>query len=82
MGDLNSRRGKVQGMDSHSGSLILRAEVPLSEMLTYGADLTAMTQGLGSFNMQLDHYDFVPAAQQEKIIASSTSRVHADEQEV
>jgi elongation factor G len=82
MGDLNSRRGKVQGMDSHSGSLTLRAEVPISEMLTYGADLTAMTQGLGTFHMQLDHYDFVPAAQQEKIIASSTNRVHADEQEV
>ena len=81
MGDLNSRRGKVQGMESHAGSLTLRAEVPLSEMLTYGADLTAMTQGLGTFHMQLDHYDFLPAAQQEKIIADSAHRLHAEEQE-
>jgi elongation factor G len=81
MGDLNSRRGKVQGMESHSGSLTLRAEVPLSEMLTYGADLTAMTQGLGTFHMQLDHYDYLPAAQQEKIIADSANRMHAEELE-
>ena len=53
----------------------------MSEMLTYGADLTAMTQGLGSFHMELDHYDIVPAAQQEKIIAASTQRVQADEEE-
>ncbi len=81
MGDLNSRRGKVQGMESHAGSLTLRAEVPLSEMLTYGADLTAMTQGLGTFHMQLDHYDFLPAALQEKIIADSAHRLHAEETE-
>ena len=49
MGDLNGRRGKVQGMESHRGSISLRAEVPMAEMLSYGADLTAMTQGLGSF---------------------------------
>jgi elongation factor G len=81
MGDLNGRRGKVQGMESRSGALTLRAEVPMAEMLTYGADLTAMTQGLGSFHMELDHYDVVPAPQQEKIIAASGSRMHADEDE-
>jgi len=81
MGDLNGRRGKVQGMESRLGALTLRAEVPMAEMLSYGADLTAMTQGLGSFHMELDHYDIVPAAQQEKIIAASTNRVHADEDE-
>src|SRR5271154_1065177 len=79
MGDLNGRRGKVQGMESHRGSISLRAEVPMAEMLSYGADLTAMTQGLGSFHMEMDHYDLVPAAQQEKIIAASSQRVHADE---
>ena len=79
MGDLNGRRGKVQGMESRRGSISLRAEVPMSEMLTYGADLTAMTQGLGSFHMELDHYDFVPALQQEKIIAASTQPVRAEE---
>ncbi len=81
MGDLNSRRGKVQGMETRSAALTLRAEVPMSEMLTYGADLTAMTQGLGSFHMELDHYDYVPAAQQEKIIAASTQRVSSSEDE-
>ena len=43
----------------------------MSEMLTYGTDLTAMTQGRGSFSMEMDHYDFVPALQQEKIIAAA-----------
>jgi elongation factor G len=81
MGDLNSRRGKVQGMETRAAALTLRAEVPMSEMLTYGADLTAMTQGLGSFHMELDHYDYVPAVQQEKIIAASTQRVSASEDE-
>ena len=68
MGDLNSRRGRIQGMDNKGGNTIVRAEVPMSEMLTYGVDLTAMTQGRGSFNMEMHHYDVVPAQLQEKII--------------
>jgi elongation factor G len=68
MGDLNSRRGRIQGMDNKGGTTIVKAEVPMSEMLTYGVDLTAMTQGRGSFNMEMHHYDVVPAQQQEKII--------------
>ncbi len=68
MGDLNSRRGRIQGMDNKGGNTIVRAEVPMSEMLTYGVDLTAMTQGRGSFSMEMHHYDVVPAQLQEKII--------------
>jgi elongation factor G len=68
MGDLNSRRGRIQGMDNKGGNTIVRAEVPMSEMLTYGVDLTAMTQGRGSFNMEMHHYDIVPSQLQEKII--------------
>ena len=68
MGDLNSRRGRIQGMDNKGGNTVVKAEVPMAEMLTYGVDLTAMTQGRGSFNMEMHHYDVVPAAQQEKII--------------
>jgi elongation factor G len=68
MGDLNSRRGRIQGMDNKAGKTIVKAEVPMAEMLTYGADLTSMTQGRGSFNMEMSHYDFVPAANAEKII--------------
>ena len=71
MGDMNSRRGRIQGMDNKAGNTIIRAHCPMSEMLTYGTDLTAMTQGRGSFNMEMDHYDFVPALQQEKIIAAA-----------
>jgi elongation factor G len=68
MGDLNSRRGRIQGMDNKGGNTIVKAEVPMSEMLTYGADLTSMTQGRGSFNMEMHHYDVVPSQLQEKII--------------
>jgi elongation factor G len=73
MGDLNSRRGRIQGMDNKSGKTVVKAEVPMAEMLTYGADLTSMTQGRGSFNMEMDHYDIVPAQLQEKIIAAAKS---------
>jgi elongation factor G len=70
MGDLNSRRGRVQGMDSTGGSTIIRAEVPMSEMLSYGATLTALTQGGGSFHMEMSHYDIAPAVIADKIVAS------------
>jgi elongation factor G len=69
MGDLNSRRGRIQGMDNKAGKTVVKAECPMAEMLTYGADLTSMTQGRGSFNMEMSHYDYVPAVFQEKIIA-------------
>jgi elongation factor G len=68
MGDLNSRRGRIQGMDNKGGNTVVKAEVPMAEMLTYGADLTSMTQGRGSFNMEMHHYDFVPGQLQEKIV--------------
>jgi elongation factor G len=68
MGDLNSRRGRIQGMNNKGGNTIINAEVPMAEMLTYGADLTSMTQGRGSFNMEMHHYDIVPAQLQEKIV--------------
>jgi elongation factor G len=71
MGDLNSRRGRIQGMDNKAGKTVVKAEVPMAEMLTYGVELTSMTQGRGSFNMEMDHYDIVPAQQQEKIITAA-----------
>jgi len=73
MGDLNSRRGRIQGMDNKAGNTIVKAEVPMAEMLTYGADLTSMTQGRGSFNMEMHHYDVVPGQLQEKIIEKAKS---------
>ncbi len=71
MGDLNSRRGRIQGMDNKAGSTVIRAEVPMAEMLTYGTDLTSMTQGRGSFTMEMNHYDIVPSALQEKVVAQA-----------
>jgi len=68
MGDLNSRRGRIQGMDNKAGNTIVKAEAPMAEMLTYGADLTSMTQGRGSFSMEMHHYDTVPQQLQDKII--------------
>lgn len=71
MGDLNSRRGRIGGMENKGGNTIVKAMVPMSEMLTYGTDLTSMTQGRGSFSMEMDHYDVVPAQQQEKIVTAA-----------
>ena len=68
MGDLNSRRGRIQGMDNKGGNTVVKAEVPMAEMLSYGNELTSMTQGRGSFSMEMDHYDVVPAMIQEKVV--------------
>jgi elongation factor G len=80
MGDLNQRRGRVQGMESRGVSTVVRAEVPMSEMLSYGQSLTAMTQGRGSFHMEMDHYDVVPQPIAEKIL-STAKKHHEDEDE-
>jgi elongation factor G len=71
IGDLNSRRGRVQGMDGAGAGTVVHAQVPLAEMLSYGTTLTSMTQGRGSFRMEMDHYDFVPPAISEKIAAEA-----------
>jgi elongation factor G len=70
MGDLNGRRGRISGMDTEGGTQIIRAQVPMSEMLSYQSDLTSMTQGRASFSMEFDHYDYVPQLQADKIIAA------------
>ena len=69
MGDLNSRRGRIQGMDNKGHNTVVKAEAPMAEMLTYGVDLTSMTQGRGTFHMEMAHYDLVPAALQDKVVA-------------
>ncbi|TKB27668.1 elongation factor G [Desulfopila sp. IMCC35006] len=71
MGDLNSRRGKVMGMDSADGLEVINAQVPQSEILSYATDLTSMTGGLGSFNISFSHYEEVPAQIAEKIVAEA-----------
>jgi elongation factor G len=69
MGDLNSRRGRLEGVDAEGEAQTLHARVPLAEMLTYGSTLRSITQGRGSFHMQFSHYEEVPRNLQEKIIA-------------
>src|SRR3984957_1182029 len=80
MGDLTGRRGRVQGMGSGRGTTVIRAEVPMAEMLSYGATLTSLTQGLGSFHMEMARYDVVPPAAAEKVIAAAHKHVQADEE--
>jgi len=79
MGDLNGRRGRVQGMNARGRSTIIAAEVPMAEMLSYGTTLTSITQGRGSFHMEMKHYDYVPAAVAEKILATAKRPVDAEE---
>ena len=72
MGDLPGRHGRVLGMETGSGGMTtIHAEAPMAAMLTYGADLIAMTQGQASFHMEMDHYDYVLPQTQEKIIAAA-----------
>jgi elongation factor G len=71
IGDLNSRRGKVLGMDSKGHHQIVKAQVPLAEILKYAPDLTSMTSGRGTFTYSHSHYEEVPAHLAEKIIAES-----------
>jgi len=81
MGDMNGRRGRISGMDTKGGTQIIKAQVPMSEMLNYGNDLTSMTQGRASFSMEFDHYDFVPGLQAEKIIAAARAAKTGEEEE-
>ncbi|HQK89258.1 MAG TPA: elongation factor G, partial [Acidobacteriota bacterium] len=68
MGDLNSRRGRVQGMESRGHFTAIRAQVPMAEMLSYAPDLTSMTGGRGSYTMELAGYEIVPSQIQAKIV--------------
>ncbi len=68
MGDLNSRRGRVLGMDSKGKNQVVRALVPMAEVLTYAPDLHSMTGGRGVFSMKFSHYDEVPAQIAQKVI--------------
>lgn len=69
IGDINSRRGRIEGMDDLGGGKIVRAYVPLSEMFGYSTDLRSKTQGRGNYSMFFEKYEPVPKSVQEKIIA-------------
>ncbi|HTU32221.1 MAG TPA: elongation factor G [Candidatus Acidoferrum sp.] len=69
MGHLSSRRGKISGSETRGSTVIVKALVPLSEMLSYANELTSMTQGRGTYSMDFSRYDFVPNELAEKVIA-------------
>jgi elongation factor G len=83
LGDINARRGRVQGMDTKGNQGVVKAKVPLSEMLSYQSTLNSITGARGSYEMELDHYDEVPAQLAQKIVqkAVEEGRVRVAEEE-
>ena len=83
MGDLNSRRGRVQGMESRGKQQVIKAKVPLSEMLDYQSKLNSVTQARGSYHMQFSHYDPLPHNLSQKVVdeAVAAGRVRAHDEE-
>lgn len=71
MGDLNSRRGRLQGMDTEDGTTTIKAKVPLAEMLSYAPNLRSITGGRGDYHMEMTGYVEVPKQSQEKVIATA-----------
>jgi elongation factor G len=80
MGNLSGRRGRIQGTDQKGGSTVVKAQVPLAEMLTYASDLTSMTQGRGTYSMEFSHYDIVPQPIADKIVATAKAAGHGKEE--
>ena len=68
LGNVNSRRGRIEGTELRGGAQVIKAMVPLSEMFGYATDLRSRTQGRGQFTMQFDHYEQVPKSIGEKIV--------------
>jgi len=69
IGDLNTKRARVQGMNPEGGLNVIDAQVPLAEILRYAIDLKSITQGRGSYKAEFSHYEEVPAHLTQKIIA-------------
>ncbi|MEZ5292151.1 MAG: elongation factor G [Vicinamibacterales bacterium] len=79
MGDLNGRRGRIAGMDTRGANTVIKAQVPMSEMLTYEQHLTSVTGGRGSYHMEYSHYENVPAHEQTKIVSAyKAAHQHGD----
>ncbi len=79
IGDLNHRRGRVEGMDSTPKGEVIRATVPMSETLKYSSDLRSITGGRGGFSIEFSHYDELPANLMDKVIAESKMAAEEDE---
>jgi len=80
MGDFNSRRGRIQGVSQKGHSQVIKAQVPLSEMLTYASTLKSLTAGRGSFTMEMAQYEEVPAQVQQKIIEEAKKEKEAEKE--
>ena len=74
IGDVNSRRGRMEGMEARNGMQIIRAFIPLSDMFGYATDLRSKTQGRGTYSMEPSHYEEVPKSVLEKIVASRAKK--------
>ena len=74
MGDINSRRGRIQGMDARAGAQVITAQVPLAQMFGYSTDLRSRTQGRATYTMHFDHYEEVPRNIAEELIAKAQGR--------
>jgi elongation factor G len=81
MGDLNTRRGRVQGTDSERGNTVIVAHVPMAEMVRYTSQLRSLTGGRGYFTMELDHYDVVPAHVAGPIVDAHKKELEAKKEE-
>jgi elongation factor G len=81
IGDLNGRRGRVLGVDALGKSQIVKCQVPLAEVLRYSSDLRSITSGRGQFTMKVSHYEEVPAAIAEKVVAESRKEIGEEEEE-
>ncbi len=84
MGDLNGRRGRIGGMETRGASTVIKAQVPMAEMLTYEQQLTSATGGRGSYHMEFSHYEEVPAHLHAKVVAEARAdrgEAEADEAE-
>ena len=74
IGDLNSRRGKVLGMDTKGHTQVIKSKVPMSEVLKYAPDLRSITSGRGEFHLEFSHYEELPAHLTEKVVKEAKAR--------
>jgi len=80
IGDLNSRRGKVLGMDTKGHTQVIKSRVPMSEVLKYAPDLRSLTSGRGEFHMEFSHYEEMPAHLAEKVVKEAKARKAAEQE--
>ena len=78
IGDLNSRRGKVLGMETQGHNEVIKARVPMSEVLKYAPDLRSLTSGRGEFQLEFSHYEEIPPHLAERVIKEAKARQAAD----